>query len=222
MGRVHNAAFGFQMTDEVAGAGASVLRREFENAPPDHVWFFADIAKEVFSAMFSVEGSIRRISDDLTSFVPTDADVESLAVCLYAARDDSAFGEARRALTDRPGLREHYTRMARAAFDHAGYLPSIMAARQDAIDAYAHERRQLANEMATWQDRCGNLEAQLKMSPGQNDAWVAMGPDKALPIDSITRLIQVAHEVKDEDLLKSAVGAAKKLLGFSFTAADLA
>lgn len=60
---------------------------------------------------------------------PTDADVESLAICLLAGLRDCSFTEAKSQFEAHHRVR--MLRAARAAFDHPGYLPSIKAARQD-------------------------------------------------------------------------------------------
>lgn len=192
-----------------------------------------------------------QVDEGLAAFVPTDADVESLAVCLYACMYEYSFATGKKLLLESLPSEISYSwrRVARAAFDHAGYLPSITAAHRDALNTYTYERRQHATETATWKDRCGNLEAQLKVSPrersdnnlsqpcpyrayvpgsmplleaamaqsadfqrARSDVWVATGSDTAMPIDSITRLIKIAHETKDPELRKLATSAAAVLL----------
>lgn len=156
-----------------------------------------------------------QVDEGLAAFVPTDADVESLAVYLYACMYESSFAGGKGRLWDSLPSEISYSwrRVARHAFDHAGYLPSVTAARRDALNTYTYERRQHATETAAWKDCCGNLEAQLKVSHRKRiDDWLPVGPDTALSIDSITRLIKVAHEVGDNDLLKLAGQAAKKLI----------
>lgn len=165
-----------------------------------------------------------QVDEGLAAFVPTDADVESLAVCLYACMYEYSFATGKKLLLESLPSEISYSwhRVARAAFDHAGYLPSITAARRDALNTYTYERRQHATETATWKDRCGNLEAQLKVSPvrSRGDS-IPTGPNLDISIDSITRLIKVAHEVGDNDLLKLAGQAAKKLLIHNLSSLDL-
>lgn len=165
-----------------------------------------------------------QVDEGLAAFVPTDADVESLAVCLYACMYEHSFATGKRLLWEGIPSEIGYSwrRVARAAFDHAGYLPSIVAARQDARNAYRYERGVYAAEIEALKNMFGNLEAQLKVSPRKRiDDWLPTGPNTALSIDSITRLIKVAHEVGDEDLLKLAGQAAKKLLSHSLSSLDL-
>lgn len=220
MGQVDERVFEFQMTDEVVEAGAEILLHELAGEISSHSRPH-DLAKRIFTAMASVGVPIRRISDDdLEAFVPTDADVESLAVCLYACMYEHSFATGKRLLLESLPSDMGYSwhRVARAAFDHAGYLPSIFGARQDARNAYRYERGVYAAEIEALKNMCGNLESQLKVSPRErNDA----GPGDGLSIDSITRLIQMAHEVGDEDLLKLAAQAAKKLLSLGLTSTDL-
>lgn len=122
------------------------------------------------------------MADDHVAFVPTDADVESLAACLYATWNGYDFATARGRLSNIPSeLKHRWHQGARAAFGHAGYLSSVMAARQDA--------KSTAGDPA---------------------------PDTARLIDSITRLIKVAHEVSDGDLMQTGVRAVKLLIDPGF------
>lgn len=128
-----------------------------------------------------------QVDEGLAAFVPTDGDVESLAVYLYACMYESSFAGGKGRLWDSLPSEISYSwrRVARHAFDHAGYLPSIAAACKD---------------------------TQSDMRRARSDVWVATGPDTALPIDSITRLIEIAHETKDPELRKLATIAAAVLL----------
>ncbi len=69
-------------------------------------------------------------------FEPTDADIDNLAVCLMAAWQDICFSTALGILEIGGDLADRWRRVARAAFDHPGYLPSIEAARNTPLTRY--------------------------------------------------------------------------------------
>lgn len=97
-----------------------------------------------------------------SSFTPTDDDVLSLATALYANALDVTFATAKARLT--PGTtkeRDYWHKAARIAFDHPGYLPSIKAARQDAMSAYKYESDKYREEIAAWKNQCAVLHDQL-------------------------------------------------------------
>ncbi len=70
------------------------------------------------------------------TFEPTHADIDDLAACLAAAHDHTCFWPPLGLLTIREDRHDPWRKIARAAFDHRGYLPSIEAARREGLTIY--------------------------------------------------------------------------------------
>lgn len=88
-------------------------------------------------------------------FEPTIEDIRNLAICLAAAHEDTCFSTAEELLALRQDQRTIWLRVARNAFDHPGYLPSIVRARQDAargfsepVTGYDTEYRALSDQLS--------------------------------------------------------------------------
>lgn len=102
----------------------------------------------------------RLMIEDITPrpFVASDADVDILAVALLASERDFIFGHAEAVFgAMMPAEKDRFRRLARCAFEHPGYLPSVVSARRDAarcggVTLEAERRR--ANELDR---RCGEL-----------------------------------------------------------------
>lgn len=128
-----NVAPQVEVTPEMAAA-VEEFNCYFEADPP----VFFGIVKDIYRAMHAAAPSI-------SVFTPTEADVESLATALAASSLDLTFSAATRWLA-KDTSRSHWITLARVAFDHPGYLPSIVAARRDANESRAAEVAQLRAE----------------------------------------------------------------------------
>lgn len=100
------------------------------------------------TAIISVGGSRTDTWFGLTRI--SNADIDDLAACLPAAHDEICFSAALDKLRLCLGETELWRRVAGNAFDHPGYLPSIEAARRDAIHAGDHPT---ARTPGLWSDR---------------------------------------------------------------------
>lgn len=116
------------------------------------------------------DGALRQIDPSDPNHDPAEADMENLAICLLAASLGCPFAQANHDWKVlQPSIKTHWFRVAQAAFDHVGYLPSIAAARLREIKATAdlaqlrHERDALARSNAELEQRLDAAESANKI-----------------------------------------------------------
>lgn len=133
---------------------------------------------------------------------PSEADVESLTIALIGAFHKMSFGHARNHYANMAlGNRTDWRDEARAAFNHAPYLPSIAAARQDHAKRVAElEAKHVSLERTLVQAQ--QRVAELKYWNGKS----------AAELRDVTKEAQRRIEVSDAELrgTKSAMTSMRK------------